>query len=202
MNGWRMPFTAGLPETGCGLGSTVASTSNVRAWLPMLFRELDVTTLLDAPCGDFNWMARTNLSGIDYIGCDYDPAHCLETLERNSDYPQYSPRSKTVMELDICQERLPDCADMILCRDFLQHLPDALVSMAVMNFLVSDIPWLLATSHTNVVNEDISEQGMFRPLNLTKPPFSLPNPHKWITDGEGRILGLWHNRELVSNHDA
>jgi hypothetical protein len=197
MNGWKMPFTGGLPETGCGAGSTVTNTANVRAWLPMLFLELDVKTLLDAPCGDFNWMARTNLSGIDYIGVDYDAAHCRETEERDSVYPQYRPRTKTVMESDLCQDRLPLCADMILCRDFLQHLPSEQVALVLINFLLSGIPWLVATSHTNITNEDISDKGMFRPLNLTQAPFGLPIPHKWITDGDGRILGLWHNRELV-----
>lgn len=189
-----MPFTAGLPETGCGAGSTYKNTVNVRTWLPQLMRELDAKVLLDAPCGDFNWMSKTNLTGIDYIGIDYDAEHCRETKLKDSE-PQYRPRSKTVLMLDLCMDRLPP-AEVMLCRDFLQHLPNFMVSVVLRNFILSGIPWLVATSHDNTENDDIAEQGMFRALNLEAAPFNLPIPNKWIDDGQGRILALWH-RELV-----
>lgn len=191
-----MPFTAGLPETGCGAGSTVAYTESIREWLPALLRELKVKTLLDAPCGDFNWMARTDLSGIDYVGCDYDPAHVQVAVARDSEPVVYRPRSKTVMVLDVCRDRLPYYADLMLCRDFLQHLPNAMVIETLKNFVTSGIPWLLATSHDNAKNADIAKVGMFRALNLTAAPFNLPKPHNSVNDGAGRILGLWPAEEL------
>ena len=190
-----MPFTAGLPETGCGAGSTVAYTESIRAWLPALLRDLGVKTLLDAPCGDFNWMARTDLSGIDYVGCDYDPEHVQVAVARDSEPVKYRPRSKTVMVLDVVNDRLPYYADLMLCRDFLQHLPNGMVTKALSNFVSSGIPWLLATSHTNTSNVDILKPGMFRPLNLCAHPFWLPPPQRWAEDGDGRILGLWPARE-------
>lgn len=189
-----MPFTAGLPETGCGAGSTVAFTADLRQALPGLLRELKVKTLLDAPCGDFNWMAHTNLSGVHYIGCDYDSEHCLSTLMRESQPIQWRPKSKKVVTIDICHEKLP-VADLMLCRDFLQHLPNVLVFTALKNFSSSSVPWLLATSHQNAVNEDIPKVGMFRPLNLTAQPFNLPSPTRSISDGDGRSLGLWHRSD-------
>jgi hypothetical protein len=192
-----MPFTAGLPETGCGAGSMVASTSGIRAWLPQLLAEFEIRTLLDAPCGDFNWMARTDLSSVDYIGCDYDEEHCISARSRESQPFQFRPRSKKVMTLDICRDLLPP-ADLMLCRDFLQHLPNEMVSVALKNFRTSGISWLLATSHGNEENADIPKCGMFRPLNLTVAPFNLPAPQQSITD-HGRILGLWHRSEIIEN---
>lgn len=191
-----MPFTAGLPETGCGAGSMLANTHQVRGMLPVIMRGLGVGTLLDAPCGDFNWMAHTDLSSVDYIGCDYDTEHVRSAIIRGSQPIYYQPRSKRVLTLDICLDRLPT-ADMMLCRDFLQHLPTETVCGVLKNFLASGITWLLATSHSNLENGEIAKAGMFRLLNLTAPPFGLPVPENFIADGDGRIIGLWNRNEIT-----
>lgn len=192
-----MPFTAGLPETACGAGSTVAFTEHLRPWLADLLRELKVRTLLDAPCGDFNWMARVDLSGIDYAGCDYDAQHIRAALARESEPPEYRPRSKSMMVLDLCEDKLPFHADLMLCRDFMQHLPDRQIVRVLRRFLNSGIPWLLATSHVDAENCDIIRSGMFRPLNLMRSPWDLPEPRRCKQDGDSRILGLWHRDEVA-----
>jgi len=56
----------GSAESGSGTGSELAATENVSAYLPELFRRLQVSKFLDAPCGDWNWMRRVDLSGVDY----------------------------------------------------------------------------------------------------------------------------------------
>jgi hypothetical protein len=190
----RMPFTGGLPETGCGAGSTFDNTQNVREQLPRLLSQLRVMKLLDAPCGDGNWMSRTDLYGIEYIGADYDQVHCAWTKARESQPSKFRPHSKTVVKLDICRNALPP-ADLMLCRDFLQHLPNVDVSTVLNNFRASGIVWLLATSHDNEKNDDIPERGMFRPLNLTVAPFNFPAPQRSIPDGDGRMLGLWRRND-------
>lgn len=187
-----MPFSAGRPETMCGAGSTLAKTISVRAWLPEILRRLGVRVLMDMPCGDFNWMSRTDLSSVSYIGCDYDREHCEAARARMSDPPSFAPISRMFIERDAVTGPLPP-GDMMLCREFLQHLPNVSVRSVIKNFLASGIPWLLATSHDNELNKDIARAGDFRPLNLTAAPFNLPRPSKWIDDepGSGRILGLW-----------
>ena len=191
-----MRFTSGLPETECGAGSTVSYTENIRNKLPGLMRNLGVTTLLDAPCGDFNWMSRTNLSGINYIGADYDYEQCQAVRSKLSEPPHYAPKAKIALLIDI-RNSIPVKADMMLCRDFLQHLPNRWASTVLRNFFESKIPWLLCTSHKSNANSDIEEFGQFRPLNLRLRPFSLPAPHLVIDDGPGRILGLWHRDQIV-----
>jgi hypothetical protein len=194
----KMPFSGGLPETACGAGSTLALTRSVREWLPDLFRHLDVQVLLDAPCGDANWITRTNLAGIDYVGCDYDQSHLNVARSREFDPQVFAPRSKIFVELDIVSDPLP-VADVMLCREFLQHLPNALAVKVLRNVLAAGIPWLLATSHNGHVNTDIADVGMFRPLNLVSPPFNLSAPQRSVEDepGSGRILGLWHRSDLA-----
>ena len=55
-----------------GLGSEQPATVALAAGLPPLLRELKVTSLLDAPCGDASWIHRIDLQ-VDYIGIDIVP---------------------------------------------------------------------------------------------------------------------------------
>src|SRR5580765_5333146 len=58
------------PESVSGRGSTLAHTEMIRKTLPDLLAHLHARSLLDAPCGDFNWMQYVDLGGIQYTGAD------------------------------------------------------------------------------------------------------------------------------------
>ncbi|HEX5706416.1 MAG TPA: hypothetical protein VFX96_03930, partial [Pyrinomonadaceae bacterium] len=60
----------GEAESVSGRGSTLARTEVVRRELPSLLAEVGAKSLLDAPCGDFNWMREVELAGIVYTGAD------------------------------------------------------------------------------------------------------------------------------------
>jgi SAM-dependent methyltransferase len=187
-------FTAGLPETECGYGSTLACTENLRAELPALLEERSIDSLLDAPCGDGNWMAHVAMPWVDYIGVDINRDHLAKAIQAR----RFAARTANFIELDILTEKLPS-ADIMVCRDFLQHLPNAMIRVLLGNFLASAIKWLLVTTHHNAVNEDITEPGMFRPLNLMRPPFAFPSPEAEIQDppGGARSLALWHRDAVM-----
>jgi len=57
-------------ESASGTGSELKRTHHLRRELAALLRELNVCSLLDLPCGDFNWMQHVNLGEIQYIGAD------------------------------------------------------------------------------------------------------------------------------------
>lgn len=185
-----MRFTSGLPETLCGAGSTLGATAYLRPRLQEVLRGLEVKVLLDAPCGDFNWMSAVDLEGIQYVGADCNVDNLIAAHNRST--------KEVFHELDIIADDLPD-ADAMLCRDFYQHLPDKMVFSALRNFLASGIPWLLATFHDNPVNEDIEEAGMFRRVNLTVAPFSFPEPKIAIADppDSGHFLGVWSRLDVM-----
>lgn len=184
----QVKFTSGRPETLCGAGSTLRETEYLRSLLPIMFSDLGVRSLLDAPCGDFNWMAQVDLTGIDYIGADYSDDN-LKAARQRAD--------RDFRRLDIVTDDLPD-ADAMLCRDFHQHIPNAMVISALRNFVASGIRWLIATTHDNPVNEDIEKPGMFRRINLEVGPFCLPATRTLIADppGSGHYLAVW-DREAV-----
>jgi hypothetical protein len=62
----------GAAETLSGLGSEIDATAVLRAELPQLLKELGVTSLLDAPCGDAGWINKMKL-GVSYVGIDIVP---------------------------------------------------------------------------------------------------------------------------------
>ena len=50
--------------------SSLAQTAELRQRLPLLLQHIGAQSLLDAPCGDFNWMRETELDLDMYIGVD------------------------------------------------------------------------------------------------------------------------------------
>src|SRR4051812_49295564 len=59
----------GAAASTSGLGSEMDATATLRADLPRLFAKLEVTSLLDAPCGDAGWINRADLR-VRVIGVD------------------------------------------------------------------------------------------------------------------------------------
>lgn len=176
-----MRFTGGLPETACGYGSTLEATESLRDSLPGLLARLGVRVLLDAPCGDLNWISQVDL-GVTYIGVD--------ASDENLNAARAKAPGLPTARADIIIDRLPN-ADAVLCRDFLQHLPTALAELTLQNIMATGAKYLLATSHEAKRNADIEAVGGFRPLNLSLEPFELGEPIEVIADGPGRILGVW-----------
>jgi SAM-dependent methyltransferase len=175
----------GANETVSGEGSTLARTKALRAELPRLLREIGAKSLLDASCGDFNWMRQIDLSGIDYTGVDIVAA----IIQRNQKL--YGSPYISFAVADITRDPLPR-ADAILCRDALDHLSLRRARRAIANFKSSGAQYLLATTHPAAENIDI-RNGHWRPLDLTKPPFGLSVPVKTIVENpvRGKHLGLW-----------
>ncbi len=184
-------------ESASGAGSSLAATEVVRAELPALLRGLGITSLLDAPCGDFNWMQHVDLQGIRYTGADVVP----HLVERNAQ--RFASADRQFIVRDITTEALPD-ADAILSRDCLVHLSYAKARAALRNFKSSGARFLVSTTYTDrSANWDIVT-GSWRPLNLQLPPFSFPPPiaaiNERCTEGDGgfddKTLAVWRLADL------
>ena len=186
-----MEFYSGHPETRCGIGSTLENTEKVRRELPVLLREFGVHKLVEAPCGDFHWLSTLDLSGVSYVGIDDDPVNLMLATRQVSNASQ-----REFSHQDIPTAKIPN-ADLMLCRELLQHLPTKECLGALTAFLDSYTPFLLITSHRNELNGDITTGGHFREVNLRREPFNLPMPIRQIEDRDS-YLGLW-TREQIEN---
>ena len=105
---------------GSGVGSAILYTQSVRLILRHAIDELNITSMLDAPCGSFNWMPlllRNLTKPVRYHGVDV-----VESLITNAKQ-KYSNESN--WEFSVCDfsaEDLPNGYDLIFSRDALQHL--------------------------------------------------------------------------------
>jgi SAM-dependent methyltransferase len=178
-------------ETVSGRGSTLERTDAIRRALPALLESIGARSLLDAPCGDFNWMRHAGLGDIRYTGADIVP----ELVERNRRL--YAGGSREFVVADITRDALPE-ADAILCRDCLVHLSFKHIHAALANFKRSGARFLLTTTYpTAPENRDI-QTGWWRAVNLQLPPFNFPAPLRLVDEdaGAGKSLGLWGLEKL------
>ena len=60
----------GSDETSSGPGSTLSATAHIRSNLEFLVKNLQIKTVCDLACGDFNFMKEIDFGKVKYIGCD------------------------------------------------------------------------------------------------------------------------------------
>jgi SAM-dependent methyltransferase len=179
------------PDSRSGVGSNLDSTRVLRERLPAALRQLDTRLLLDLPCGDFTWMERVDLSGIEYIGGDIVPS----IVERNTQL--HSRNDRRFLNLDLTSDRLPD-ADVLLCRDCLVHLSYANIGAVLANVARSSVRFLLTTSFPGRNdNYDVAD-GDWRALDFQAPPFSFPDPVLTIVEECQEEDGAYADKSLVA----
>jgi SAM-dependent methyltransferase len=173
-----------------GPGSEIGRCEHLVQALPRLLRELNAASVLDAGCGDFNWLSAAELP-VDYTGVDVVP----ELIERNRS--RYAAPHRRFLVADITSDPLP-AADVALCRHALIHLPNRQVLGALQNFRRCGMHYLLATTFPSVTRNIDIVPGSFRPVNLQAAPFGLPAPLRVIDDSGPveAVLGLWEVKTL------
>jgi hypothetical protein len=190
----------GEGESSSGPGSTRDRAATFLPDLIELVQALRIATLLDAPCGDFNWAAPLSDAIERYVGIDVVPA-LIDANRRH-----WSSDRRRFLCRDFVRQRLPS-ADVVLCRDGLVHLSARDIFSAVGNLRRSGAEYLVATTFVDDrPNPDIAT-GEWRPLNMQRPPFSFPAPLELIderchhTGGiyADKRLALWRFKDLPSS---
>jgi hypothetical protein len=177
------------------LGSELAFTQRYRASLVELINNKEFTSIFDAPCGDLNWMPELlKQTNLHYQGGDVSPSLVAE-LQKN--HPQFN-----IQHFDICRDAFPK-VDVWHCRDCFFHLPFADIHKALENFVASEIPYTLLTTHKAfLLHKNLDVRGIgFRFLDLECAPISLPKPLVYLPDYQRgsdfpRYVGLW-SREMI-----
>lgn len=188
-------------ESASGPGSTRERAASFVPDLLDLIRDLEVRVLVDAPCGDFNWMAPVADAVERYVGVDVVRALIGVNAER------HAGSNRVFQVADLTRDVLPR-GDLVLCRDCLVHFSLADIRRAIGRLRASGAEYLLTTTFVgDRRNQDI-RTGSWRPLNLERPPFCFPPPlrlvHEHCLHTEGiyrdKRLGLWRLAELPVPH--
>lgn len=181
----------GDPESRSGSGSAIAQTNVISQELKALFKKLGVKSLLDIPCGDFNWLKEVDLE-VGYIGADI----VQELIEENN--KKFGNSNRHFIKLDMIQDKLPQ-VDIVFCRDVLVHFNNRQIFRAIKNIKQSNSKYLLTTTFP-AVNKNINiVTGQWRALDLCKPPFNFPAPIEIVSEqcteenelSSSKCLGLW-----------
>lgn len=160
-------------DSRSGPGSNFQYTEQARIHLPIIFTKYQITSIFDAPCGDFFWM---NLvikdSKLTYLGGDL-----VEDIIQDNRFKYSNVNNAKFVSFDITKSTYPD-ADLWICRDVHFHLSNDEILQSLYQFCRSKIKFVLLTSHkttgtSRFTNTNI-QTGGFRLLDMTKPPFSLP----------------------------
>ncbi len=184
-------------ESVSGIGSSLEQTQEIIKNLPIVFQEFEITSMLDIPCGDFNWMRNIDLSKMKYTGADIVEAIVKANNEKH--------KSENIhfVQFNLIEDQLPQ-VDLIFCRDCLVHLSFKDILDSIENIKISGSNYLITTTFTaQSANKDIHTGG-WRPLNLQLPPFNFPKPiyllNEKCTEMDGlfddKSLGLWEIENL------
>jgi hypothetical protein len=188
---WRNNYW-GSEQSLSGPGSTLEQTASLREKMPLMFDEIGIKSVFDAPCGDMYWMqyvlqnANFNYLGGDIVG---------ELVKANKS--KFSNTKVDFIKFDITADVFP-IADVWLCRAVFFHLSNRDIYLALEQFVASDVQYILTTNCvTNQQHKNIDiATGDWRLLDLTRPPFNFPSESLWeiedcIPPHPSMTLTLW-----------
>lgn len=146
-------------ESRSGSGSDSKQVKTTQKFLEIIINEYNIASMLDIPCGDFNWMKDVKLPiGFDYTGADVVGM----IIEDNKQKYPFSYFKK----LDIVSDELPKGFDLIFCRDLLGHLSHKETVAAITNIKKAKPRYLIATTFPTVEKNPHIRTGQWRPINL------------------------------------
>lgn len=184
-------------ESRSGIGSEAAATENIRSHLPLIFEKFKISSMLDAPCGDFNWMRMVPIpSEMSYLGWDIVP----QVIQSNNE--KYANQQRRFAVANMLVSEYPR-VDLMMCRDCLFHFSHKDICRTLESFVTSGIPYLFTTTHAardSSTNTDI-ETGYFRRIDLFSEPFMFPRDVLYRIDDFApnhlaREICLWNRSQV------
>jgi glycosyltransferase involved in cell wall biosynthesis/SAM-dependent methyltransferase len=154
---------------GSGVGSLPVNNVSYMKFVQSFLQSCDIKSVVDFGCGDWQFTRFMDWSGTSYVGLDLVPS-LIESNRKAFARPGLS--FEVYRDID----ELPT-ADLLLCKDVFQHLPNDTVGEYLAGFK-RKFKFLLITNDDqpeSLVNCDI-EAGGWRPVRLDRPPFSERAP--------------------------
>ena len=169
-------------KSASGPGSDLESTKEYRAALQGFLSRPDIRSVVDFGCGDWESSRMIDWSGKDYLGLDL----VRSVVERNR-AKFGAPNIR--FEVGNLGEEDSHSADLLICKDVLQHLPNSIISEFLDGKLLRH-RWAILTNDARCTmpggprrlwrridlhgkaNID-THGGGYHTLSLRKPPFNL-----------------------------
>ena len=154
---------------GSGPGSYSSATEEYRAILESTIKQYNIKSVLDYGCGDWQFSKLINWDSLvdNYLGVDVVPSVIDTNIDQHT-------TSKIQFQLITEDWKFPT-ADLIICKDVLQHLPNTVVYQILENMKKSSKLLLITNDVRSAKRETNSDCkiGKWRPIDLTKEPWNL-----------------------------
>lgn len=148
-----------------GTGSTLAITEEYRAYIENFIRTRGVTSVVDAGCGDWRFSSAIEWGEASYLGVDVASDVIAVVRSRHE-------KGRIRFQVGDITDELP-AADLLISKDVLQHLSNALVRRFIRNNLrPGKYKWVILTNDRGRGNADIASGG-YRAIDLAAPPFDV-----------------------------
>ena len=179
-----------VPKSGSG--STLAKTQATRNALKEVILRYNVTSIVDAPCGDLTWMRSlfpfVKEHGVKYTGVDIVSSE-IDRLRKELPGHQFQ-------RLDMVHTVLPK-VDLIFSRQALQHM-NAEDNVRVINrWQESGARFVLQTTYRTASNSNYQQVagGTNSLINFETDPYNFPSPiETWVEQDRAEfteLLALW-----------
>ena len=170
-------------ESASGVGSALSNTKDFREWLQNVIASLEIKTIIDLPCGDWNWMRLVNLDNVSYLGLDIVSECVIENIKK------YATPKIRFEQFDAINQNFDfEAPDLIICRDFLFHLSVDCILNVLEKFRKSGAKYLITTTFNSDIvpsNQDLTNEQKeigwgYRHINLDIKPFDLSSEFEKI----------------------
>ena len=148
-----------------GSGSTLDTTREYRAYVEDFIKKNNVRSVVDAGCGDWGFSSAIDWGEARYLGVDI-ASDVIDAVRRKHE------KANIKFQVGDITEELP-AADLLISKDVLQHLSNALVHKFIRNNLKKGkYKWVLLTNDRGSGNPDI-QPGGYRMIDLAAAPFDV-----------------------------
>ena len=158
-------ITNGVIETYSGPGSLIRNTNVLVKQLHFFLKKYKIQSIIDMPCGDFNYMKEINLDYIDYNGYDISEnaiERCLKYKKNNINFNI----------LDATNQSL-HYSDLVICKDLFIHLSFEDINKILENIIKSKCKYFAVSRYNNgnVINIDRVSSLNAQAIEITQDPF-------------------------------
>ena len=176
-------------ESRSGIGSEIENTKEVLKALEHFIKEFKIKSIIDIPCGDYNWMSLMDMRNLKYQG--HDIVQQLITDNKK----KFKNSNISFIHSDITNSKLGK-ADLMLVRDCLVHFSFEDIKKSIFRIKQSRSKYLMTTSFVNVDQNIDIYSADWRPINLEKGPFNFPKPLMTYNEKCKEMNGIYTDKSL------
>lgn len=161
----------GKIETYSGPGSLIMNTDLLVLNLNKFIKDYNIKSIIDIPCGDFNYMSTINLENVDYIGYDVS-VNAINMCNNKNDKSNIK-----FGVLDATKEEL-SYADLIIVKDLFLHLSFEDIEKILSNVKNSKCKYFATSRYSHGTEQNINQPtGLSaRAIEVTTHPFYFNYP--------------------------